>query len=77
MGICYDTAWHLLKRIRVAMGHRNANYQLSGIVKTDDCYVGDLSHNGKQGHGTDKTKVVAAVSKAENGVPLFGRMKLV
>ena len=35
------------------------------------------SHNGKRGRGTDKAKVVVAVSKAENGVPLFARMKVV
>ena len=77
LGICYDTAWHLLERIRTAMGQRDANYQLSGIVEMDDCYVGGPSSNGKRGRGTDKSKVVVAVSKAENGVPLFARMKLV
>lgn len=59
------------------MGQRDANYQLSGIVEMDDCYVGGPSHNGKRGRGTDKAKVVVAVSKAENGVPLFARMKVV
>ena len=77
LGICYESAWYLLKRIRAAMGQRDANYQLSGIVEMDDCYVGGPSHNGKRGRGTDKAKVVVAVSKAENGVPLFARMKVV
>lgn len=77
LGICYESAWYLLKRIRAAMGQRDANYQLSGIVEMDDCYVGGPSHNGKRGRGTDKAKIVVAVSKAENGVPLFARMKVV
>ena len=77
LGICYDSAWHLLDRIRTAMGQRDKKYLLSGIVELDDGYVGGPSHNGKRGRGTDKAKIVVAVSKAENGVPLFARMKAV
>ena len=77
LGICYDSAWHLLDRIRTAMGQRDEKYLLSGIVELDDGYVGGPSHNGKRGRGTDKAKIVVAVSKAENGVPLFARMKAV
>ena len=75
--LSYDTAWHLLDRIRQAMGQRDANYQLSGIIEMDDCYVGGPSHNGKRGRGTDKAKVVLAVSKTESGTPMFARMKVV
>ena len=77
LGICYDSAWHLLNRIRTAMGQKDEKYLLSGIVELDDSYVGGPSHNGKRGRGTDKTKIVVAVSKAENGMPLFARMKVV
>ena len=59
------------------MGQRDEKYLLSGIVELDDGYVGGPSHNGKRGRGTDKAKIVVAVSKAENGVPLFARMKAV
>ena len=77
LGISYDSAWHLLDRIRTAMGQRDADYQLSGIVEMDDCYVGGPSHDGKRGRGTDKAKVVVAVSKTDDGIPMFARMKLV
>lgn len=77
LGICYDSAWHLLDRIRTAMGQRDAQYQLSGIVELDDGYVGGPSHNGKRGRGTDKAKVVVALSKSDNGTALFTRMKVV
>ena len=43
----------------------------------DDYYVGSPSHNGKRGRGTDKIKAVAAISKTEDGIPLFVRMKVV
>lgn len=75
--ISYDSAWHLLDRIRRAMGQRDECYRLSGIVELDDCFVGGLSRNGKRGRGTDKSKVVVAVSKTEQGAPLFARMKVV
>ena len=39
LGICYDSAWHLLDRIRTAMGQRDEKYLLSGIVELDDGYV--------------------------------------
>ena len=77
LGICYDSAWYLLNRIRTAMGQRNEKYLLSGIVELDDGYVGGPSHNGKRGRGTDKAKIVVAVSKTENGMSLFARMKVV
>ena len=57
------------------MGQRDEKYMLSGIVELDDGYVGGPSHNGKRGRGTEKAKIVVAVSKAENGMPLFVRMK--
>ena len=77
LGISYDSAWHLLDRIRTAMGQRDENYLLSGIVELDDGYIGGNSHNGKRGRGTDKPKIVVALSKSTNGAALYARMKVV
>lgn len=78
LGVSYDSAWHLLDRIRKAMGRqRDEHYKLSSIVEMDDYFVGGPSHDGKRGRGTDKAKAVAAISKTEGGVPLFVRMKAV
>lgn len=77
LGIGYDSAWHLLDRIRTAMGQRDAQYQLSGIVELDDGYVGGPGHNGKRGRGTDKARIVVALSKSDSGAALFTRMKVV
>lgn len=77
LGICYDSAWHLLDRIRTAMGQRDAQYQLSGIVELDDGYVGGPKHNGKRGRGTDKAQIVVALSKSDGGAALFTRMRVV
>ena len=77
LGICYESAWYLLLRIRAAMGQRDEKYVLSGIVEMDDGYVGGASHSGKRGRGTDKAKIVVALSKTENGAVLFTRMQVV
>ena len=77
LDVCYESAWYLLDRIRTAMGQRNANYVLSGLVEMDDFYLGGPSSAGKRGRGTDKAKVVAALSKTEKGIPLFAHMQLV
>ncbi len=77
LGICYDSARHLMSRIRTAMGQRDEKYLLCGIVELDDGYVGGPAHNGKRGRGADKAKIVAALSKTETGIPLFTKMKVV
>ena len=77
LGICYESAWYLLHRIRRAMAQRDEKYALSGIVEMDDGYVGGATHNGKRGRGTDKAKIVVALSKTENGAALFTRMQVV
>ena len=78
LGISYDSDWHLSERIRKAMEQRDRHYQRSGIMEMDDYFVGGPSHNGKRGRGTDKIKAVtAAISRTEDGIPLFVRMKVV
>ena len=77
LGICYESAWYLLDRIRATMGQRDAQYLLNGIVEMDDGYVGGPCHGGKRGRGTEKAQLVAALSKTEEGIPLFLRWKVV
>ena len=77
LNICYESAWYLLHRIRRAMAQRDEKYALSGIVEMDDGYVGGATHNSKRGRGTDKAKIVVALSKTENGAALFTRMQVV
>jgi len=51
------------------MGGRDGQYLLSGIVETDETYVG-----GKRGRGTEKTPVQVAVSLDADGHPRFVKM---
>ena len=47
--------WYLLKRIRKAMGQRDANYLLSGLMEMDEGFFGGRKP-GKRGawYGTEK-----------------------
>jgi len=75
--IAYSSAWYLLHRIRSAMTSRDAEYLLCGIVEVDDTYFGGPKGGGKRGRGTEKTKVVVAISKDEKGRPQYVKMKVV
>ena len=74
--IAYSSAWYLLHRLRSAMGQRDKDYVLSGIIELDDAYFGAPSSNGKRGRGTDKTSVLAAVSLTDEGRPHFLKMQV-
>ena len=48
LGICYESAWYLLHRIRAAMGKSDEKYELSGIVEMGDGYIGRVTRNGRR-----------------------------
>lgn len=74
--IAYSSAWYLLHRLRNAMGERDKDYVLSGIIELDDAYFGAPSSNGKRGRGTNKTSALAAVSLTGEGHPLFLKIQV-
>lgn len=76
LGIGYESAWYMLKRIRNAMGQRDANYLLSGLMKMDEGFFGSKRLGGKRGRGTTQKKVVVALSKTgEKEYPMYIRMQ--
>ncbi len=74
--ISYSSAWYLLHRLRKAMGQRDRDYILSGVIELDDAYFGAPKSNGKRGRGTDKASVLAAVSLTEQGHPRYLKMQV-
>jgi predicted RNA-binding Zn-ribbon protein involved in translation (DUF1610 family)/transposase-like protein len=74
IGVSYPTAWLILHKIRKAMADRDAYYQLAGIVEVDDTYFGGPKRGGKRGRGTEKTKVIVAVSLDKKGKPEYTKM---
>ena len=75
--ISYPTAWTILHKIRKAMGNRDQNYVLNGIVEVDDGYFGTETHNKKRGRGTEKAKVLVSVSVNENNKARYAKMDVV
>lgn len=75
--LSYESAWYLLYRIRKAMGQRDHDYFLSGITELDDTYYGCTDQGGKRGRGTDKMKIMVALSKSEAGRPKYLKMQVI
>lgn len=76
LGTTYKTAWHMLRRIRTAMGQRDKTHQLNGIIKFDDAYFGGPTTGQKRGWGTEKAKVFVALSLDDRGNPRFLKMRV-
>jgi transposase-like protein len=53
----YDTAWHILHRIRSALKDPDEKYQLTSLVEVDEAYVGGKA-KGKRGRGAEKKTIV-------------------
>jgi transposase-like protein len=77
LDIAYQTAWTMCHKIRHAMGERDKDYKLDGIVELDEAFFGSPTEGGKRGRGTDKTAVFISVSLTEDGKPEFAKMKVI
>ncbi len=62
IGITQKSAWHMLHRIRYAMGSKEFHQPLDGIVEADETYIGGKKKGGKRGRGS------------ENKTPVFGML---
>lgn len=76
LGMTYKSAWYLLKRIRAAMGQRDAKHQLEGVIEFDDAYFGGPVRGKKRGRGTGKAKVFVALSLDSRGNPCHLKMQV-
>ena len=78
LGVSYWVSWTLLQKIRSAMGKQDGQYKLRGVVEVDEAYLGYKKQNSKRGRGTEKAKVLVAVSTDEKKKhPQFAKMKAV
>ena len=73
VGVCYETAWYMLARIRKAMDAKEHEYVLEGIMEMDDSYFG-AKIKGKEGRGAGNQSVMVAVQKDASGKPLYLKM---
>jgi transposase-like protein len=81
IGVTYKTAWYVNRRLREVMRLANDKYKLSGIVTMDEAYFTGREKDDtvpkKRGRGTNKSKVIVAVSLTEDGKPKYARMQVV
>ena len=74
LGVTYKTAWYVLHRTRKAMECREERYLLEGVVELDDTYLGAPTRGKKRGRGTEKSKIIVALSKDDYGHPVYLKM---
>ncbi len=51
LGVSWPTAHRMLRKLRIAMGHRDSLYRLSNVVELDDALLGGRKKPGKRGRG--------------------------
>ena len=66
----WRTAYAMLRRLRIAMGHRDSRYRLTDLIEVDDAYLG-ANKTGKANRGGGRTPILVAIEKTEEGKPGF------
>jgi transposase-like protein len=62
IGVSWITASRMLRKLRAAMGERDARYRLTDLIELDDALVGGRRSGGKRGRGAEgKTPILVAV----------------
>ena len=74
--IPYHRAWLMMHKLRAAMAHRDACYQLDGIVEMDEAYFG-APDPGKRGRSTGRAKALVAVGLTADSRPRFAKIQVV
>lgn len=77
IGVSWNTAWKMLKKLRAAMAHRDSIYRLlSETVELDDAFVGGKKP-GKRGRGAGGKKPVLVAVESRGKTAGFVAMKAV
>lgn len=64
----WKTANLMLTKLRLAMGQRDGNYLLSGVIELDEAFVGGKTTGGKRGRGAEKkTAILVACEQKDEG----------
>jgi hypothetical protein len=59
------------------MANKDKDYILAGVALIDDVYFGGVKGGKKHGRGTEKTKVLVAVSLNKDNKPFFAKMEVI
>jgi transposase-like protein len=62
INVSWITASRMLRKIRIAMGHRDSIYRLHELIEIDDALIGGRHTGGKRGRGAErKAPILVAV----------------
>jgi hypothetical protein len=77
LAIGIKCAWTMQHKIRNAMGARDAEYQLAGLIQVDDAFFnGGVGKGGdKRGRGTSKVPVLVMAATHNDAIP-FAKMEI-
>lgn len=77
LDIGHKCAWMMLHKIRNAMGARDAEYQLAGLIQVDDAFFNGGAGKGgdKRGRGTNKVPVLV-MAATHNEAVTFAKMEI-
>jgi hypothetical protein len=70
IGVTWRTAFELLRKLRMAMGHRDSLYRLTHCLELDEAYVGGSKPRHCPAHQRTKRPIVVACEVAD-GKPRF------
>ncbi len=76
IGVSWLTARNMLRKIRIAMAHRDSIYRLQNLIEFDDTYVGG-KRAGKRGRGAEGKRPVLVAVETRNKGAGFVAMKAV
>jgi hypothetical protein len=67
----YRTAWSMLRKIRLSMANRDAQWNLKGTIQADEIFVGGKQTNEQRRKNPNKTPFFIAVEEDSVGRPKF------
>ena len=76
IGVSWLTASRMLRKIRIAMGHRDSVYRLHDLIEIDDAFVGGR-RSGKRGRAAaGKSPVLVAIENRDSRAGFTARQQV-
>ena len=76
IGVSWITASRMLRKIRIAMGHRDSVYRLHDLIEIDDAFIGGR-RSGKRGRGAaGKSPVLVAIENRDSRAGFIARQQV-
>jgi len=74
IGVQWRSAYSMLRKLHVAMAHRDSLYRPTDLIEIDDTYLGG-NKTGKAGRGSGRTPVLITIGTTDEGKPGFAAIE--